>query len=134
MPVNVAAPEHVVIDAPSAGGRGVGVVAIIVGGILFSGAGTYAYIIVANCGEHGVYEGTPQCRQDMENLPGWLAAAGIGAVVGGVGILVYASNNKPSVDVLPALGSQARREPGTFVGLGPVEGSTLPGLSLRTSF
>ena len=47
---------------------------------------------------------------------------------------VFVSNNKPSVEVLPVIGKRARRAPETFVGLGSVRGSTLPGLTLQASF
>ena len=134
MPVWVTGPERVVIDPPNAGARGIGIALIIVGGIALSVAGSFLYFYVLDCGNNSPYEGTAQCRRAENDVPYFLAAGGVGAVAAAVGIGVFISNNKPSVDVEPALGNRARREPGTSVGLGPVEGSTLPGLSLRTSF
>lgn len=134
MPVWVTGPERVIVDPPNAGARGIGVGLIIVGGIVLSLGGLFLYGYVLNCGNNGLYEGTAQCRREEDAVPYWLGAAGIGAVAAAVGIGVFVSNNKPSVDIEPALGDRAKREPGTFVGLGPVEGSSLPGLSLRASF
>jgi hypothetical protein len=134
IPVTVTEPERVVIEAPNGGVRGLGIAAIIVGGTVLSVAGFVLYVYGVNCRDGAYYEGSADCRSLLHDLPYWLAAGGVGAVVGAVGIVLFVSNSKPSVEVLPALGSRARRAPGTFVGLGPVEGSTLPGLSLRASF
>jgi hypothetical protein len=134
VPIWVTEPERVVIDPPNPGARGIGIALIIVGGSVLSIAGLYAYGVLLNCGSGSPYQGSAQCRRDEDTLPYALGAVGIGAIVSAVGIGVLVSNNKPSVEVLPAHGNRARREPATFVGLGPVEGSTLPGLSLRASF
>ncbi len=131
--VSVYGPEHVVIETPNASARGLGIASIIVGGIVVSIAASFVYVVALNCGNGGPYEGTPQCRNDIDELPYWAAAGGVGLAVSAVGIGVFISNNKPSVEIFRR-DSHARREPGTFVGLGPVEGSALPGLSLRASF
>jgi hypothetical protein len=129
----VTEPERVVIEAPDAGVRGLGIAAIIVGGAALGGAFWYAYGMSVNCTPGGPYADTAQCRNKDEAVPVLLATAGVGAVVAGIGIIVFINNNKPSVEISPAAGNGARGEPGTFVSLGTVEGS-LPGLSLRTAF
>jgi hypothetical protein len=132
--VPVTGPQRVVVDAPSAGARGIGIATIVLGGAVAGGAFWITYSIAVNCGQGGPYEGTAQCRSDEKAVPYLAAAMGIGGVVSVVGILIFIGNSKPSVEIVQPLGDHARREPGTFVGLGPVEGSTLPGFSLRTSF
>jgi len=97
-------------------------------------AGFVSYATLVSCGPGGPNDGSAQCDSAEDALPYWMATVGIGAVVTGVGIGVFVSNNKPSVEVLPALGNRARRAPGTFVGLGSVRGAALPGLSLQASF
>lgn len=132
--VSVTEPERVVIDAPNAGVRGLGIAAILVGGAGLGGAFWYAYGMSVNCTPGGPYEDTAQCRNKDEAVPVLLATAAVGGVVAGIGIIVFINNSKPSVEISPAPGNRARGEPGTFVGLGPVEGSTLPGLSLQAAF
>jgi len=134
VPVTVTEPERVVIEEPNAGARGLGVAGIIVGGSIFSIAGLVSYGILVNCAPGGPEAGSAQCDSGEEALPYWLAVTGVGAVVSGIGIGLFVSNNKPSVEVLPGIGKRARRAPETFVGLGSVRGSTLPGLSLQASF
>jgi hypothetical protein len=119
-----------VIDPPNAGARGLGIAAIIGGGVILGAAFVAATVIDENCRT----EGNAQCQSQDEAVPYVLGGYGAGLVLTAVGIVLVVANNKPSVEVLPAHESRARREPGTFVSLGPVEGSTLPGLSLRGSF
>ena len=132
--VNVTGPVRVVIEGANAGVRGLGIGTIILGGVVAGGAFWISYSIALNCGQNGPYEGTAQCRRDEQALPYLVAAMGVGAVVSVVGILIFIGNNKPSLEIVQPLDNRARRAPGTFIGLGPVEGSTLPGLSLKTSF
>jgi hypothetical protein len=131
--VTVTEAKHVVIEPPSSGARGLGIATIIVGGSIISVAGFYIYATALNCGSGGPSAGTASCRSAEKAVPYWLAAIGAGALVSGLGIGLYISNSKPSIQALPVIGKQAQA-PETFVGLAPVEGSTLPGLSLRTSF
>jgi hypothetical protein len=134
VPVTVTEPEHVVVEKPNSGARGLGVAGIIVGGSLLSVAGLVSYSVLVTCAPGSPDEGSSQCESGENALPYWLAAAGVGAVMSAVGIALFIGNNEPSVEILPALGNRARREPETFIGLGSVRGSTLPGLSLQTSF
>ena len=80
-PVTVTEPEHVVIEKPNAGARGLGVAGIIVGGLTLSVAGFVSYSILLNCAPGGPNEGSAQCDSVEEALPYWLATVGIGAVV-----------------------------------------------------
>jgi hypothetical protein len=130
----VTEPRRVVIEKPNAGARGLGVAGIIVGGSILSVAGFVSYAVVVSCGPGAPDEGTAQCNSGEDALPYWLAAAGVGAVLSGVGIALFVSNNEPSVDVQPVHGNRARRDPALFVGFGPVGGSAPSGLSLRGSF
>lgn len=132
--ITVTEAKRVDVETPNPGARGLGIAGIITGGVILTIAGSFIYVVLLNCGSGGPYEGTHQCRSDMEDLPYWGIAAGAGAVVSAIGIGLFVSNNQPSLEVQPVLGNRVRREPGTFVGLAPVEGSTLPGLSLRASF
>jgi hypothetical protein len=125
----VSEPERVVIDAPSASTRGLGTVAIIVGGLT---SGLAVYGLYVNC-EQNPFQWSTNCLTEGK-APYWLVVGGVGLTMGAVGIVLFVNNDKPSVEVLPALGTRTRREPGTFVGFRPVEGSTLPGLTLRASF
>jgi hypothetical protein len=134
VPVAVTEPESVVIEKPNAGARGLGVAGIIVGGLIVGIAGFVSYAILVGCAPGGPNEASAECTSSEEALPYWLGMVGVGAVVSAVGIGVFVRNNKPSVEILPAPGNRARRAPGTFVGLGPVRGSTLPGVSLQASF
>jgi hypothetical protein len=134
VPVTVTEPQHVVIEKPNAGLRGLGIAGIILGGSILSVAGLVSYATLVSCGPGGPDNGTAQCNSAEDALPYWLAAVAVGAVVTGVGIGVFISNNKPSVEILPVIGKRARRAPETFIGLAPVRGSMLPGLSLQTSF
>ncbi|HEX6271384.1 MAG TPA: hypothetical protein VFZ53_00010 [Polyangiaceae bacterium] len=134
VPVTVTEPERVVIEKPNAAARGLGVAGIIVGGSMLSVAGFVGYAYLVSCGNGAPDAGSAQCNSTEESLPYWLVTAGVGAVVSVVGIGLFVSNRKPSVEVTPVLGNRARREPGTFVGLAPVGRSTLPGFSLQTSF
>ena len=127
VPVPVSESRRVVVDAPNSAARGLGIALVLIGGSTLSVAGFVAYVGLVTC-----TEGSVQC--DDLAVPYWLAATGAGALVGAIGIGLIVSNNKPQVDILPAMGSRARREPGTFIGLGPVQGATGPGLSLRASF
>jgi hypothetical protein len=134
VPVTVTEPESVVIEKPDPGIRGLGIAGIIVGGSILSLAGLVSYSTIVNCQPGAPDAGSAQCHSAKEALPFWLIAAGVGMVVSAIGIVVVITNNKPSVEILPAVGTRARRAPETFVSLGPVQGSTLPGLSLQTSF
>ena len=132
-PLTVTGAQHVLIDKPNAGARGLGIAGIIVGGAIFSVSALYAYTTVVSCGPGGLEHGTAQCNALENTLPYWLVGTAAGAVMAGVGIGLFIANNQPSFEVVPA-GSGARREPGTFVGIGSVDGSQSPGLTLRTSF
>jgi hypothetical protein len=134
VPVTVTEPEQVVIEKPNAGIRGLGIAGIIVGGSILSIAGFVSYSTIVNCQPGAPQEGTSQCNTGKDQLPFWLTAAGVGMVVSAIGIVVVITNNKPTVEIQPAVVSRARRAPETIIGLGPVRGSTLPGLSLQTSF
>jgi len=134
VPVTVTEPERVVIEKPNAAARGLGVAGIIVGGSMLSVAGFVGYAYVVTCGSGAPDAGSAQCNSTEKSLPYWLVTGGVGAVVTVVGIGLFVSNRKPSVEIEPVLGNRARREPGTFVGLAPVGGSTLPGFSLQASF
>jgi hypothetical protein len=134
VPVTVTEPWRVVIEKPNAEVRGLGIAGIIVGGLVFSIAGFVSYAILVNCGPGGPQEGRASCNSAEKGLPYWLVATGAGAVVTGIGIALFVSNVKPSVELLPVIGRRARRAPETFVGLGSVPGSTLPGLTLQASF
>jgi hypothetical protein len=107
---------------------------IIVGGIVFSVAGFVSYAILVNCAPGGPQGRRAACNSAEEALPYWLVVTGAGGVVTGIGIALFVSNTKPSVELLPAISKRARRAPETFVGLGSVRGSTLPGLTLQASF
>jgi hypothetical protein len=87
-----------------------------------------------NCGPGGPAEYRASCDSAEEALPYGLVGTGVGAVVSGIGIGLFVGNVNPSVEVLPAIGKRARRAPETFVGIGSVRGSTLPGLTLQASF
>jgi hypothetical protein len=134
VPVTVTEPWRVVIEKPNAEVRGLGIAGIIVGGLVFSIAGFASYAIMVNCGPGGPQEGRASCNSAERGLPYWLVATGAGAAVTGIGIALFASNVKPSVELLPVIGKRARRAPETFVDLGSVGGSTLPGLTLQASF
>jgi hypothetical protein len=129
MPVRVTDAEHVVVEAPDAGVRETGFAAVVVGGSIFTLALTYAWFVSESC-----RQGSTECDSYKDTAPYWLAATGVGVAMTTVGIVIFASNDKPSIEVQPVLGHRARQARGTFVGLRPVEGSTLPALSLRTSF
>lgn len=134
MPVTVTEPQRVVVDAPNAGTRTLGIVVVVIGGSILSVAGFVLYVYALDCGGGSPYQGTAECRDAKRQAPYWLAAGGAGALISVLGIGLIVSNNKPSLEFQPLTGNRARRTPGTFVGLGSVEGSTLPGLTLRTSF
>jgi hypothetical protein len=134
VPVTVTEPWRVVIEKPNPELRGLGIAGIIVGGLAFSIAGFVSYAILVNCGPGGPQEGRASCNSAEKGLPYWLVATGAGAVVTGIGIALFVSNANPSVELMPVIGKRARRAPETFVGLGSVPGSTLPGLTLQTSF
>jgi hypothetical protein len=134
VPVTVTEPWRVVIEKPSAELRGLGMAGIIVGGLVFSVAGFVSYAILVNCGPGAPLEGRASCNDAEEALPYWLVVTGAGGVVTGIGIALFVSNVNPSVELMPAIGKRARRAPEAFVGLGPVRGSTLPGLTLQASF
>jgi hypothetical protein len=133
-PVTITEPQHVVIEKPNAGVRGLGVAAIIVGGLTFSIAGFVSYATLVNCSPGAPNEGTEQCDTSEEALPYWLAATGVGAVVSVIGIAVFIGNKEPSVEILPAVGSRPRREPAAFIGIGSIPASPLPGLALGAAF
>jgi hypothetical protein len=134
VPVSVTQPWHVVVEKPNEGARGLGLAGIIVGGSIFVIAGLTSYAILVGCGPDGPWEGDDECDSRKDAVPYLLVATGVGAVVGGIGIGVFVNNSKPSVEVLPVVGKQARRAPETFVGLGSLRGMMLPGLELQTSF
>jgi len=129
VPVTVTEPLRVVVQEPSEELRALGIITIVFGGVVFIVGGLATYSIALTCAGLGR---DPQCYDDYGFFP-WLAATGVGAVVSGVGIGLFVANGKPSLEILPASASRARREPGTFVGFAPVFGGG-PGLSLRASF
>jgi hypothetical protein len=130
MPLTVTKPERVFIDPPSTTARGVGISLILVGGSILGATLVAGTVIDENCPSDRNLE----CHSREEATPYLLAGFGAGLGLGAVGVVLVVGNGKPSVEVLPATDERARRQPGTFVGLGPVDGSTWPGLSLRTSF
>ena len=134
MPVALHENQRVVIDAPNGSARETGIAVVVIGGSIFSVAGLVTYLMLVECSSGGgSYDGS-QCDSNQDVLPYWLAATGIGAAVSALGIGLVLSNDKPSIDIQPAFGEHARRASGTFVGLGAVDRTTLPGLTLRTSF
>jgi hypothetical protein len=131
LPVAVTEPQRVVVERPNEDLRAMGIIGIIVGGALFGMAALLVSTALVSCS--GKPSETKSFCSGEGFLPMLLAMAP-GAVVGGVGIGLFVGNNKPSLEILPVNGNGARREHGTFAGVGSVEGATLPGPSLQVSF